>query len=391
MIDFPAPELVVDDARLAQLCQHWRTLPMLALDTEFIRVSTFYPRAGLIQVGDGQGSYLLDPLFIKVWQPFMEILTEPGITKVMHSCSEDLVVFNYLYGCMPGPLFDTQKAAGFLGHGYSISYLNLVLHITGVELSKGETRSDWLKRPLSDNQVKYAALDVAYLPRLHQELESALAQDCKLDYLREECERMRQISLASEDQDRWADLYLSMGAAWRLNARQLGALKELCIWREQVSRQRDKPRAWIARDADLIALAQAMPSDQQGLNQLSDLNRNIYQQDAETLLALIAESEAVAPAIADNLEGAPMSQTQRATLKRCQQAVRAVAAETGIAEELLARKKQLITLMHMNRRAAMGNDGKLAWPEDLSGWQQSLLVEPLTRILGGSGGGADAR
>ncbi|HDZ09714.1 ribonuclease D [Pseudohongiella sp.] len=380
MTDFPAPELVIDDARLAQLCQSWRTLPTLALDTEFIRVSTFYPRAGLVQVGDGNGTYLLDPLSIQDWQPFIDILTAPDITKIMHSCSEDLVVFNYFYNCMPGPIFDTQKAAGFLGHGYSISYLNLVLHITGVELSKGETRSDWLKRPLSENQVKYAALDVAYLPRLHAELKAALTREGKLDYLRDECERMRQISLAAEDPANWPDLYLSMGAAWRLNAKQLGALKDLCIWREQVSRQRDKPRAWIARDADLITLAQQLPATHQALTRLPDLNRNIYQQDADALLAIIRDSEPVADGIANNLEGEPMSQAQRATLKRCQQAVRAVAAQTGIAEELLARKKQLITLMHLNRHAT-NKQAALVWPADLSGWQQPLLAAPLTDII----------
>lgn len=394
MTDFPAPELVTDDARLAQLCEFWRTLPYLALDTEFIRVNTFYPRAGLIQVGDGQGTCLLDPLSISAWQPFIDILVAPDIVKVMHSCSEDLVVFNYFYNCMPGPIFDTQKAAGFLGHGYSISYLNLVLHITGVELSKGETRSDWLKRPLSANQIKYAALDVAYLPRLYQELEAALTREDKLDFLLEECERMRQISLAAEDAGNWPELYLSMGAAWRLNAKQLGTLKDLCLWREQISRQRDKPRTWIARDADLIMLAEKLPADRQALTQLQDMSRNIYQQDADTLLAIIRDSEPVADGIANNLEGAPMSPAQRAMLKHCQQAVRAVAEETGIAEELLARKKQLITLMHMNRQRTDRDD--LCWPEDLSGWQHALLAGPLTRIIvstgtsGTSGPGAEA-
>jgi ribonuclease D len=389
MTDFPAPELVVDNTRLAQLCERWQHVSSLALDTEFIRVSTFYPRAGLIQVGDGQGCYLLDPLSINAWQPFIDILMAPDIVKIMHSCSEDLVVFKYFYDCMPGPIFDTQKAAGFLGHGYSISYLNLVLHIAGVELSKGETRSDWLKRPLSANQIKYAALDVAYLPRLYEELSAALAREGKLEYLREECERMRQISLAAENPDNWPQLYLSMGAAWRLNARQLGALRDMSIWREQVSRQRDKPRSWIARDADLITLAQKMPGDRQALTQIADLNRNIYQQDAEALLSLINNSDPVADAIASNLEGAPMSQGQRAMLKRCQQAVRAVATQTGIAEELLARKKQLVTLMHLNQQADRDSQ-QLQWPDDLAGWQRSLLAVPLSRILSGADAGAEA-
>jgi len=390
MSDFPAPELVVDDARLAQLCRGWRTLPYIALDTEFIRVSTFYPRAGLIQVGDGQGAYLLDPLRLKAWEPFTEILTTSEIVKVMHSCSEDLVVFNYFFNCMPGPIFDTQKAAGFLGHGYSISYLNLVLHVAAVELSKGETRSDWLKRPLSENQIKYAALDVAYLPRLYRELASDLERSHKLVYLRDECERMRQISLAAEDPANWPDFYLQMGAAWRLNAKQLGALKDLCIWREQVARERDKPRSWIAKDADLIVLAEKMPTDRHALTQLQDMSRNIYQQDTDVLLALIGDSEPVPDAIANNLEGAPMSPAQRAMLKRCQQAVRVVASETGIAEQLLARKKQLITLMHMNRQRSDNNGVELHWPDDLSGWQRDLLSPQLTAIIPGNAVGAQA-
>ncbi len=386
MNDFPAPELVTDNDRLAQLCERWQTLSSLALDTEFIRVSTFYPRAGLIQVGDGDDCYLLDPLSINVWQPFIDILMAEDIVKIMHSCSEDLVVFKYFYDCLPGPIFDTQKAAAFLGHGYSISYLNLVRLFAGVELSKGETRSDWLKRPLSANQIKYAALDVAYLPRLYQELSAALEREGKSEYLREECERMRQITLAAENPDTWPDLYLSMGAAWRLNARQLGALRDLSLWRERVSRQRDKPRSWIARDADLIVLAQKLPADRQELSQVPDLNRNIYQQDADALLAIVQNSEPVSEAIASNLEGAPMSQPQRAMLKRCQQAVRSVAEQTGIAEELLARKKQLITLMHLNRHATpvADGDGVLQWPDELSGWQRALLAAPLSPIIAGN-------
>ncbi|MEX2335504.1 MAG: HRDC domain-containing protein, partial [Pseudohongiella sp.] len=186
---------------------------------------------------------------------------------------------------------------------------------------------------------------------------------------------------AAEDSSNWPDLYLSMGAAWRLNARQLGVLKDLCIWREQVSRARDKPRSWIARDADLIMLAEKLPADRHALTQLQDMSRNIYQQDADALLAIIRDSGPIADEIANNLEGAPMSQAQRAMLKRCQQAVRTIASETGIAEELLARKKQLITLMHMNRQRRGCEQSNLRWPDDLTGWQRTLLEARLPGII----------
>jgi ribonuclease D len=375
MNDLSTPELVVNDARLQELCRHWATLPVIALDTEFIRVNTFYPKPGLIQVCDDQGVFLLDPLSIRQWGGFIDLLVDTGVVKILHSASEDLVLFQHYFDCIPGPLFDTQKAAAFLGYGYSISYLNLVWKLTGTELSKGETRSDWLKRPLSPNQLKYAALDVAYLPEIYQFLRDELDQKKRLLWLQQECERMRQITRQIEDETGWPFLYQNMGAAWRLNQRQLGALKELSLWREQQCRFRDKPRSWIGRDADLILLAEKMPVNRTALNQLQDMSRNIYQQDADTLLAIIAESKPVSDAEMKDVVGEPMSAEQRQTLKKCQKAVRTIADTYGMAEELIARKKHLIKFV------AQAGQPELSWPSDIEGWQRSLLEPALTKVL----------
>src|SRR5690606_36097974 len=135
---------ILDDASLARHCAEWRRLPFVALDTEFMRVDTFYPIAGLLQVGDGQRAYLIDPLEVKDWAPFAELLEDRAVTKVLHSCSEDLEVFLRLTGALPAPLFDTQLAAGYLNIGFSMGYSRLVQEVLGIELPKGETRSDWL-------------------------------------------------------------------------------------------------------------------------------------------------------------------------------------------------------------------------------------------------------
>ncbi|MDO9519757.1 MAG: ribonuclease D [Pseudohongiella sp.] len=373
-------ELVSDNSRLNELCMHWMTREIIALDTEFMRVSTFYPKAGLVQVGDRGKNYLLDPLALTDWRSFLAVLQCPTVTKVLHSCSEDLVLFYSIFKCIPAPLFDTQRAAAFLGYGFSISYLNLVLKLLNIVLEKGETRSDWLQRPLSAQQLKYAALDVAYLPEVHRLLKAQLEQKSFLEFFEADCARLSDSTIQAENEAGWQDIYLSMGASWRLNRQQLGALKPLCVWREQVARARDKPRSWIARDADLMQLVEKMPVDRQALTQLKDMSRNLYQQDAEQVLEIIAGSSPVSQHDADLVEGLPLTQAQRALLKRCQQQVEQVSAQTGIAVELLARKKLLVQLLHLNPPG--GTQTALKWPASMaSTWQRVLLVDALTEVL----------
>ena len=130
---------VEDDAALAQCCMRWHKAAALALDTEFMRVTTFYPAAALFQISDGNEITLVDPLGITDWAPFKALLVDAGIVKILHSCSEDLLVFLNSMNVLPVPLFDTQVAASMLEHGLSVSYQNMVKHYFGVELPKAET------------------------------------------------------------------------------------------------------------------------------------------------------------------------------------------------------------------------------------------------------------
>ena len=164
-----------DDVSLAQHCAAWQQLPFVALDTEFMRVDTFYPIAGLLQVGDGERAYLIDPLLIRDWQPFAALLENPALLKVLHACSEDLEVLLRLTGSLPAPLFDTQLAAAYLNLGFSMGYSRLVQAVLGIELPKGETRSDWLQRPLSETQVSYAAEDAVHLAEVYRQLAPQLS------------------------------------------------------------------------------------------------------------------------------------------------------------------------------------------------------------------------
>lgn len=174
-----APEIqwIRDDASLAQQCREWRTQPYLALDTEFMRVDTFYPAAGLVQVGDGRQEWLIDPLLIQDWSPFAELLEDERVVKVLHACSEDLEVFLRLTGSLPVPLFDTQLAAAYLGMAHSMGYSKLVKEVLDIDLPKDETRSDWLQRPLTEMQMRYAADDVQHLAQVYLALDARLSEE----------------------------------------------------------------------------------------------------------------------------------------------------------------------------------------------------------------------
>ena len=163
-----------DNDSLGQHCAEWQNLPFVALDTEFMRVDTFYPIAGLIQIGDGERAYLIDPLTIDNWQPLSALLENPAVVKVLHACSEDLEVLLRLTGSLPAPLFDTQLAAAYLNLGFSMGYSRLVKEVLDLDLPKGETRSDWLQRPLSETQISYAAEDALHLAEVYVSLGSVL-------------------------------------------------------------------------------------------------------------------------------------------------------------------------------------------------------------------------
>lgn len=374
-ISIEAPVYVTDNAVLATLCESWQQLPLLALDTEFVRVDTFYPRLGLIQVGDGLKNYLLDPLVLTEWHAFIALLANRAVTKVLHSCSEDLVVFNDFFGQLPTPLFDSQRAAAFLGFGYSISYQNLVKEVLDIEVSKDQTRSDWTRRPLTQEQRTYAALDVAYLPAITQFLKDKLVQTKRSDWAEDEFKQMLAAAMPDSSADSWQDYYLNLGGAWRLNATQLAALQRLCEWREQQARERNKPRSWIAKDAELLAIATALPEELSELAAVGDLPRPLVNRDGGSILALIKAPQK-GPAPRPELTEQPLDAAMRRSLKICQAIVRQLAEQLGMAPELLARKKQLIPLIN-----AAALNAEFPWPADLAGWRQSLLEDAMRKAL----------
>ncbi len=367
-----------DNASLAQHCATWRRLPFVAVDTEFMRVDTFYPIAGLLQVSEGERAYLIDPLLISDWTPFAELLQDTAVIKVLHACSEDLEVFLRLTGSLPTPLFDTQLAAGYLNLGFSMGYSRLVQAVLNIELPKGETRSDWLQRPLSATQVSYAAEDVLHLAEVYAQLKAQFSAEKYAWVLEDGAELVSNLRRETDPQQAYREAKL----AWKLSRQQLAVLQALCAWREEQARARNQPRNRIIREHSLWPLARTQPENLVALARIEDMHPKTVRQDGEFILQLILIKQAAATPAADWPEALPEPlPLDAATLLK---KLRAIGQREGerlnIAPELMLRKKTLEALLKTGYP-----HGPYQLPESLRGWRRELMGQALLDCLAANG------
>ncbi len=375
--------LVEDELTLNELCATWRNSSFLAMDTEFIRTSTFFPQVGLIQLNAGAGNYLIDPLRIANWDPFRELMSNKGITKIFHSCSEDLQVFMTAMQLIPEPVFDTQIAAAFLNQGFGNSYQSLVLNMLGIDLPKGETRSDWLQRPLAEKQCHYAAQDVAYLPEIYKQLHGALQESGRLEWFREECDSLLTLYRKELSSD-FSDYYLAIRGAWQLDARQLNILKYLAQWREQRARKRDKPRNWIVKDKSLLDIARLAPASLEQLKAIDEISTSFLHHEGEEVLSLVGMAQAAADDALPEPMPRPLEGKAKVRLRQGQKFIEEKALELNMPVEMLIRKRWLITILQNMREeetVSTEQDAQALLPEQLMGWRYSLLMPELVQVM----------
>lgn len=365
-----------DDASLAEHCAHWQRLPYVALDTEFMRVDTFYPIAGLLQIGDGASAFLIDPLSITQWQPLTQLLENPAVIKVLHACSEDLEVLLRLTGSLPAPLFDTQLAAAYLNLGFSMGYSRLVQEVLGIELPKGETRSDWLQRPLSDTQVSYAAEDAVHLAEVFEKLRPQLSEDKYAWVLEDGAELVAQLRREVNPDELYRDAKL----AWKLSRAQLAVLRELCAWREREARARNLPRNRIVREQSLWPLAKLQPDNLQTLAKIEDMHPRTVRQDGEQILELIKTGASVPPEQWPTALPEPLPIESSAVLKQLRAIGQREAERLNMAPELMLRKKTLEALLKTGYP-----DGPYQLPDSLRGWRRERMGQALLDSLANAG------
>ncbi|WP_439107058.1 ribonuclease D [Congregibacter sp.] len=364
--------LVESDEALAVALATLDDAAEIAVDTEFMRRNSYYPHVALLQLCADDHAWLIDPLQITELEGLRALMTDPARVKVLHSCSEDLEVFKHWLGVLPTPLVDTQRATALLGMGFGLGYRALIEQLLGVELEKGETRSDWLKRPLSESQCHYAALDVLELVPAWKILKQSAEDQGRMEWVLAEGEEAIRLLQARE-----RDVYRRVKSASRLSRRQLEALRRLCEWREDLARNVDKPRGWIVEDKAFLAIAQAQPQDQEALADLDVLPAAVLRRQGPTIVACVQGALDVAEEKLPEALPGPLVSSQRNLLKALREVAKGIAADMGVAPEILISGADLELLL----REASGVD--IVVPERWKGWRWEAVIEPLGASLPG--------
>ena len=266
--------MIDSEQGLAERLDEARRLGCAAIDVEMVWERTFYPALGIVQLGfSREECHLVDAVALEGrLAPLGELLAGSTV-KVLHDALQDLTVLRMATGASPRSIFDTRIAAGFAGLAHTISLRDLLRELFGVELEKTETRTDWLRRPLSPTQTGYAEDDVRYLVEAREELLRRARDSGVEDWLREEMAGLEDPDLYEERDPREA--FRRVKGYGKLQGRERAVLREVAAWREAAARELDRPRGQVASDKLLLLLSHRQPSEMEDLRQVRGLRRHL--------------------------------------------------------------------------------------------------------------------
>jgi ribonuclease D len=368
---------IQEQVMLDSVCKDLSHAKVLAIDTEFVRTRTLYPKLGLLQVSDGKQLVLIDPLAVDDLSAFWQLLMDANIVKVLHACSEDLEVFLTAANCRPVNLIDSQIIMSFLGHGLSMGYAAMVKYYLDIELDKSESRTDWTARPLSARQLEYAQADVEYLFQLYPIITKQLSDKGWLEAAQQDTELLIERKFTAIDE---TQLYRSVKMSWRLSSSQLYRLKTLAIWRFQQAQKKDLPIGFIAKDHTLIAVAQTNPETISAMNRLDGIELFDVRRNGKAMLALLKTIE---PDHSDNFPDRIQRLDEYPGYKQIFQQVKSfitkVAKNSDLLPENLASRKQINQYLawhfQLNNNAVAKSSVDI-----LLGWRFTLFGEKLTEL-----------
>ena len=356
--------------KLEDFCSGLRSAPWIAVDTEFLRERTYFPKFCLLQIASGAEAACIDPLALESLEPVEALLFDPAITKVLHSGRQDLEIFHRVWGRLPAPLFDTQVAAPLLGLAEQIGYGALVEELLGVSLGKGHTRTDWSMRPLTEAQIRYAADDVIYLGAAYVALLGQLESLGRLGWLEEDFAALLNPALYEPPPEQ---AWQRIGGSQNLRGRSLGVLRGLAAWRELTARELDIPRGWVVKDDVLVDLARLAPASPEELQRIRGLEERSLKRHGEAICRVVRESlEQPAPEAEARTRAARRSPEQEALLDLLGAVVRVRAGQHRLNPAVLASRKDLEQLLDQRAKSGL-----------LQGWRKAMAGEELAAILDG--------
>ncbi|MDH0713077.1 ribonuclease D [Acinetobacter johnsonii] len=340
------------------------------LDTEFIKVDTLWPKLGVFQINVENNVYLLDGTTLDLTEFWNKLFRAQQ--NVFHACSEDIdLIYHYAQHKTLNNVFDTQVGMSFLGHGLQVSYQNALKQMLDVDIDKGETRSNWLARPLSPAQLSYAANDVLYLMNLSEKVKQELESKSLLHFALEDCQHLTQ-EIATETPLHL--LYQDIGN-YRHSRRQLMQLQQLAVWREHMVKALNTPRSFILKNSSMIDLVEKNPKNAFQLSGVKDIRQNVVREHGKTILDLVK----FLPEQADwPLRMArPIRHSSKDVGEKIDHLIQNVVNETSIPKEVLMRKKWMNAL---HQHVVFHNDEQ-DLPDYLLGWRYDLLTQPLIQLL----------
>lgn len=363
--------LYIDTApALADFCWQIESSDWLAIDTEFLREKTYYPQLCLIQIANDEVIACVDPLVIDDLNPLLDVLYQPDITLVFHAAKQDLELLLMLRGSLPARIFDTQLAATVLGLGDQIGYGNLVKTCLDVDLDKAHSRTDWTQRPLSTEQLEYAADDVRYLRSLYHQMSAQLDELKRRSWLDDD------FSALSDPQTYTADpeaIWRKIRGAGKLKASQLVILQQLAAWREQRAVERNRPRRWILKDEVMLDLARFTPDSKNKLSQIRGLEPRDIERNGNAILEAIAVAKTIPEADWPVLiKPVPLTNQQEALMDALMALLRKYCDEQSITPVAVATRKDIEQLVRGERDSAL-----------LQGWRKRIVGQKLLDFLHG--------
>ena len=361
------PILLETSTQLQEAEQSWDGNKVLGIDTEFVRERTYRAELGLVQVSDGATAWLVDPVKLDSLEPLQRLLSNPEIIKILHSGSEDLEVLLNTVGALPDPLVDTQVACAMLGQPLQMGYHTTVQWLFDIEVDKEQTRSNWCRRPLTERQLHYAAMDVVLLPEMYEILKARLEEKGRWTWLEEEAARAQQNAQRTIEPEL---AYLRVSGAQRLDEEDLRVLRSLAAWREDTAKEK-KP---CPRLCDFRRRADGTGTRQAGLCAGGSQSRRHPPQGFGPLRGNTGPLIAAAQDDRSPLTGLePLNGPQRKQLAAMRKLVQQKTEELEIEPALLASRRELERLI---QTLAEGKD----IPERFTGWRKAAITDDLLAI-----------
>ena len=359
--------LVTTQSALAAAVFRLESADRLAIDTEFMREKTYHAQLCLVQVASASDCFLVDPLAGLDLEPMHALLADRGKLKILHAARQDLEVLQAGGRAVPAPVFDTQVAAALTGLPPQVGYADLVARRLGHSIDKGQTRTDWSRRPLSPEQLAYAADDVHHLLALHADLSAALAALGRDAWLAEDAAELEDPALYRTEP---ADAWRRLKGLGRLAPAAQSVARALAEWRERRAIDADKPRGWILADDALYGIAVVSPRTLAALGEVRSLPPATLRRHGEELVVLVAEALA-RPVGEVTAEPARPTSEENAKVSRLQAVVRETATAHGLAPELLATRRDVEALVFQGRSPSAA----------LRGWRREVVGERLLAAL----------